>query len=410
MADNTKVAIRRRAVLRTCSGVHFIHDGLSDALYVLMPLWQAEFALTLTQVGVIKSLYSGAMALFQLPAGLLAERWGERLLLAVGTILSGLAYMMLGLVEGHIALLLTLLAGGIGAAVQHPLSSSMVSQAYAPTVRRGALGIYNFSGDLGKVAIPLGVSVLIAGVGWRAGAVSAGVLAVAAGVAAFIVLRRLAAGPPPLQLGPGRGKPPPETGWGITDRLGFGVLSVIGFIDGAGRSGFLTFLPFLLVGMGAGVETVGVALALVFSGGAAGKFICGYLAQRVGVIPMVVLTELITGGGILLLLFLPLGGMLVLLPIIGAGLNGTSSVLYGTVSDFVSESRRARGLGLFYTVAIGGGAVAPTVFGMVSDFAGVTTSLMAVAVMTLSIIPLCALLRRPLSRIERRQASEQSNR
>ena len=191
MAERIPPAPAPRTTLGTCAGVHFVHDGLSDALYLLMPLWQAEFALTLTQVGVIKSLYSGAMALFQVPAGLLAERWGERVLLAMGTVLTGLAYMILGLVEGHIALLLTLLAAGAGSAVQHPLSSSVVSKAYAPNVRRAALGIYNFSGDLGKVAIPLSVSFLIAGAGWRAGTASAGALGVAAGIGAFFVLRRL---------------------------------------------------------------------------------------------------------------------------------------------------------------------------------------------------------------------------
>ena len=204
---------------------------------------------------------------------------------------------------------------------------------------------------MGKVVIPLAGSVLIAGAGWRVGTASAGALGVAAGIAAFLVLRRLAVGSPPKPVDAApliesepKSDTESRTGWGITDRFGFGVLSAIGFIDGAGRTGFLTFLPFLLIDLGAGVETIGVALALVFSGGAAGKFVCGFLAQKFGVIRIVVLTELITGGGILLLLFLPLEGALALLPIIGLGLNGTSSVLYGTVSDFVTEARRALSL------------------------------------------------------------------
>ena len=144
---------------------------------------------------------------------------------------------------------------------------------------------------------------------------------------------------------------------------------------------------------------MGIALALVFSGGAAGKFVCGFLAQRFGVIRVLVMTELITSCGILLLLALPLTGALFLLPIIGVGLNGTSSVLYGTVSDFVAEERRARGFGLFYTLAIGGGAVAPALFGLLSDWMSITVTLISVAVLTMAIIPLCALLVRPLDRL-----------
>ena len=60
----------RRGTLGVCSGAHFINDGFADMLYLLLPVWQAEFALTLTQVGLVRTVYSGAMALSQVPAGL----------------------------------------------------------------------------------------------------------------------------------------------------------------------------------------------------------------------------------------------------------------------------------------------------------------------------------------------------
>ena len=41
---------------------------------------------------------------------------------------------------------------------------------------------------------------------------------------------------------------------------------------------------------------------LVFAGGAAGEFACGVLAERLGVIPTVIITETATGVGMLLLL------------------------------------------------------------------------------------------------------------
>ena len=123
----TDVIIRRR-VLGIGSGAHFVHDGISGVLILLLPLWQVEFALSLTQVGIIRSAYSGAMALFQVPAGLLAERWGERILLCAGTILTGLAYLTLGFAGGFFALTVLLLAGGLGSTVQHPLSSSIISR------------------------------------------------------------------------------------------------------------------------------------------------------------------------------------------------------------------------------------------------------------------------------------------
>src|SRR2546429_94348 len=83
------VNTRARAVLATASGTHFVHDGFSDILYVLLPVWAQEFRLNLAQVGLIRTAYTAAMASFQIPAGLLAERWGERRLLAAGGAAAG---------------------------------------------------------------------------------------------------------------------------------------------------------------------------------------------------------------------------------------------------------------------------------------------------------------------------------
>src|SRR2546426_7169326 len=90
------VKTRARAVLATASGTHFVHDGFSDILYVLLPIWAQEFRLTLAQVGLIRTAYTAAMASFQIPAGLLAERWGERRLLAAGTALTACGFIAAG--------------------------------------------------------------------------------------------------------------------------------------------------------------------------------------------------------------------------------------------------------------------------------------------------------------------------
>src|SRR5262249_5186199 len=74
-ADRT-VKSRARALLGAACSIHFLHDGFSETLYVFLPLWAREFGLSLAQVGLIRSAYTGGMSAFQLPAGFLAERWG----------------------------------------------------------------------------------------------------------------------------------------------------------------------------------------------------------------------------------------------------------------------------------------------------------------------------------------------
>jgi len=123
---------------------------------------------------------------------------------------------------------------------------------------------------------------------------------------------------------------------------GFRLLLGIGAIDNAARSGFLTFLPFLLQAKGASLTTIALALSLVLAGGAAGKLVCGYLGARLGVLTTVLLTEGSTAAGMVALLALPLDVVLIVLPLVGIALNGTSSVLYGTVPELVPPDACAR--------------------------------------------------------------------
>jgi len=88
----------------------------------------------------------------------------------------------------------------------------------------------------------------------------------------------------------------------------------------------------------------------------------------------------------------PLALAMVLLMPLGVALNGTSSVLYGTVAEFVRDDRQGRTFGLFYTLGSAAGATAPFVFGIVSDFAGVPTALMLVAGLAVTTVPIALLL------------------
>ena len=386
---------RARAVLGTACGTHFVHDGFADILYVLFPVWAREFGLSFAQVGLLRTAYSGAMAAFQIPAGLLAERWGEARPLAAGTAATALGFIAAGFAGGYLALLGCLLAAGLGSGVQHPLSSTLVSNAYDDRGRRTALGTYNFSGDLGKVAVPAAVAFAVPWLGWRGAMEGFAAIGLAAAVLVLFALTNLRIGHAPVPVD--TSDRPSGSDWGIRDLRGFQALSLIQVIDSSTRTGLLTYLPFLLIAKGSSVRAVGFALMLIFAGGAAGKFACGVLAERLGVIRTVIITETATGAGVLLLLALPLAPALVLLPVLGVALNGTSSVLYGTVADLVDSDRRARSYAVFYTLGIGASALSPSIYGVVSDWGGVPLALTIVGSVVFVTLPLTLALRRPLA-------------
>jgi MFS family permease len=392
------MARRPRAVLGVTSATHFVHDGFSDAVYLLLPIWAAEFQLTLAQVGLLKTAYSGGMALPQIPAGILAERWGERRLLAAGTAAVALGYLAVGAAGGFAGLLLCMAAAGLGSSVQHPLSSSLVARAYESGPRRVALGTYNFSGDVGKAAWPLALALLLPWLGWRGAATAAGAVGLVAAAVVLAALVRLGAGNAPAAApADAVAASPRGSTWGIRDPRAYAALCAVHVIDNSTRTGFLTFLPFLLIAKGSTPQAVGVALMLVFVGGAAGKFACGALAERVGVIRTVCVTEAATGLALVLLLALPLGACLALLPLVGIALNGTSSVLYGSVADLVHSDRRARAYAVFYTVGITASALAPLGYGLVGDRTGVPAAIALMGGLVLLAVPLAQLLRQPLA-------------
>jgi MFS family permease len=166
-------------------------------------------------------------------------------------------------------------------------------------------------------------------------------------------------------------------------------------LDTAVRMGMLTFLPFLLQAKGISTPMLGTALAMVFIGGAAGKFVCGWLGERLGVTGTVLATEGGTAVCIVAVLLCPLGPTLALLPLLGLMLNGTSSVLYGTVPDMAPSDGTERAFAVFYTGTIASGALSPIVYGFLGDHVGIQAATVTTALTALAIVPL-ALTLRPL--------------
>ncbi|MGZ5259907.1 MAG: MFS transporter, partial [Burkholderiales bacterium] len=123
------------------------------------------------------------------------------------------------------------------------------------------------------------------------------------------------------------------------------------------------------------------------------KLACGFLAERLGIIRTIVITEVATGLGILSTLALPGIGTLILLPLLGVGLQGTSSVLYATIGDLVDKDRLPRAFGLFYTLGSLCGIAAPLGYGLVGDVAGVQIAIASVGIAVLITLPLAAMLR-----------------
>jgi MFS family permease len=140
-----------------------------------------------------------------------------------------------------------------------------------------------------------------------------------------------------------------------------------------------------------------LAVPLILVGGMAGKLACGVLAERVGIIRTIIITEVVTGVGIFAAVALPGVAAALLLPLLGVALQGTSSVLYATIGDLVERERLPRAFGLFYTLGSLCGIAAPLGYGLVGDHLGVGNAITLMGAAIFLTLPLCAVLRPTVS-------------
>ncbi|NWF93442.1 MAG: MFS transporter [Syntrophaceae bacterium] len=375
------------------SAFHFLDDGFTDSIYLLLPFIAAELRLSFSQVGLLKGVFSGSVGLLQVPLSLLAEKIGELTVIGLGTFGLTAGFLILSRVSTFPAILLSLIFSKGTSAGQHGLSSSLLSKAFEFSRRRAAMGTYNFSGDLGKVCLPFLLTVLINLWGWREAVLTLSLAGMVGGAGLWILAGEGREHLPLTQVG--EGLKLKVSGWGIGNRRRFSALLTIGIIDISTRTAMLTFLPFLLLQKGISAGQVGFAITLLFAGGATGKLFCGLLAEWFGVVPMVIATEVFTAAGILSLNFSSVPTIWILLPFVGIVLNGTSSVLYATVAEIVAPAARSRGYGLYYAITLGCGAVSPMLYGLLTDSLGLSVTIVTTALMVLLTLPLSQYLSRP---------------
>tara|TARA_B100001123_G_scaffold411223_1_gene507220 strand:- start:660 stop:1799 length:1140 start_codon:yes stop_codon:yes gene_type:complete len=375
-----------------------MHDGLSSSVYVLLPILAQHFSLGFSQIGLIRAVYTGAMWLLEIPAGILSEHLGERRLLVVGIIGSGIGFLAVSFTESYYGVLLALFFAGCGAAFQHSLCSSLISKSFGEPERRIALGSYNASGDTGKLIFTLLASLLLGiGIGWQTITIGYGMLAVAVALTFWILLGVKSVGIfSPIKLKEIVG----SKGWGIKDRLGFTNLAAIVFVDSLIQDGFLVFITFVMIEKQVSTGLVAFSVAATLSGGICGKYAGGILAARIGVIRSIVLFELLTAIGIMFVYYAPGNIAFFLLPLVGVFLQGSSSITYGTVSNLVHKNQQSRGFSIIYTIANSASFVGPAIFGLIIDSLGFKFMMTIMATLVLVTLPLCYVLNSALERIK----------
>jgi MFS family permease len=125
---------QRRNLAGACLA-HLLHDGYTDQLYALLPIWQPEFGLSYAGLALVRALYSATAGGLQVPADRLAAKLSPRVALALATFIAAAGYLVMALPLGFAGLCIGLIIAGIGSSVQHPRASTLVTNSYGKAAR-----------------------------------------------------------------------------------------------------------------------------------------------------------------------------------------------------------------------------------------------------------------------------------
>lgn len=151
----------------------------------LGPFLQAEWSLTVAQVGLLQSAIYAGQVIGGIPAGGLSDRLGVKHTLLLAPLIIGASYGAVAVSTGYLMALIALFFAGLGQVTVHGGTNKGIVQWFPPARRGLAVGIKQASVSGGSMAAALILPPLALAWGWQA-AVSALVVAIAAlAVAAY---------------------------------------------------------------------------------------------------------------------------------------------------------------------------------------------------------------------------------
>ena len=368
----------------TCSN-HIVGDLYFAIMYPLLPYIAITYELNYTQTGLIKTVFDLGAALTQLPAGIISDRISEFWLIGSANLWVGIGVILMSLATTNIMFLGMSFITGIGGGVQHPVGARFVSRGSDPKSLFTSIGILNFSGDLGKIIAPIIVALLVVSFGWQKCLLFVGITGIILVLGSMVMnlsISKSSNNANSIQT-------PTSTNnsklLSVIDAQ-FVVLMMAGFIDSMIRTATLTFIPFIFIAKGMTTLRTTLIFTILYSGGAIGKFSSGWLSDRYNAFSIIFATKIVVSIllPIILITNIPIGTVLVF--ILGIGLNGTSSVLYGIVAKITNPETRGKAYGIYYTSTEVGVAIAPILFGFIADSYSLNSSMIGISIISLLVI------------------------
>tara|TARA_B100000530_G_C15927781_1_gene475662 strand:- start:1170 stop:2381 length:1212 start_codon:yes stop_codon:yes gene_type:complete len=270
---NTTDAKSARYVAMAVGIAHLLNDAYASFLHPLLPRLMDKLGLSITLAAALSMIFSLSSSIMQPMAGYLADRFGRKVFVIAGPLISGVFLSLIGLAPSLSVLLAILLLGGIGSAVFHPPGAAMAARTAEGKGSGLRMSFFSCCGSLGYAIGPLAIIGLVATVGlentW---------MAVAPVIVLTLVLLVTLPSDDPQISNPD----PPSLREVLSGLKGpLGVVFCISALGAFAQRVFITLSPIISSEAGAS-EAVGALTLSVYLGAQAfGSLASGWLTDRV---------------------------------------------------------------------------------------------------------------------------------
>jgi predicted MFS family arabinose efflux permease len=366
----------RRTTLLSVAAGNFVQLGCRLLVGAVVPLLLVHFETTRSAIGLALTGMWSVYALAQFPSGVLADRFGEHLVLMGALAATAGSIALLALAPSVAAFAVFVLALGMGAGLYFAPASTLATRLY--DAQGEALGVLTASGAVAGVVFPAVGGVVGVRYGWRiavglGAATALGALALTAitvprlppenpdrslhSVVDFDRHRRLLARP------------------SVVYSVALGAL--VGFTFQAVSSFFPTFL---VEYRGLTTGTAGIAFGAVWALSAVAQFGAGRLSDRYSRDIAIALSASISLAGIVTLLAVPsTAGLLAGVVLLGVGISWPGPI-QARFFDQLQDTERGYGFGLLRTVYMLLASSGSVVVGVLADQGGWTAGMGSVLV------------------------------
>ncbi|MFH1485637.1 MAG: MFS transporter [Chloroflexota bacterium] len=350
--------------------LHFSHELSWGGLVALLPLLRDDFGLTYSTSGLLVSAYSLTYGVAQMPMGRLADRIGCRLLIVLGTSGCALSIMAVGFSNSYFLIMALLVIAGFLGGAYHPAANVLISGRFVEGQRGRAVGIHLIGGTSALLSAPVLAGLFGEVIGWRAAFVILAIPAPIASVLFWTLVRQEGTREPR-----GAGKTQHSLNLAQIIKLVGAAVAATALIRIV-STGVASFLPLFLVDKRSVSPFLAAAMLGLFRGsGLIGAPLGGFLCDRIGRPPLILMALIAAGPLLFLLAFLPFSFAFVLaLFAFGASIAVMPPTVQSLIMDRIPRGQIGLVIGIYFFLGSELSGLVTPLLGYLIDTIGLESS------------------------------------